>query len=67
MNNSPMPYKGSTEKVAVATPTPSTIRESVIHGKILQYKKEQSSLVGQARRGGLSSSNFDRIYPRGLV
>ena len=64
MNNSPMPYKGSIEKVAVATPTPSTIRESVVHGKILQYKQEQSSLVGQARRGGLSSSNFDRIFPR---
>lgn len=31
------------------------------YGKIL---KEQSSLVGQHVRGGLSSSNFDRIYPR---
>ena len=55
----------SNEK-AVAHPTPTAIRESVpaIHGAILKHRNEDSSLVGQARPGGLSSASFDRIYPR---
>jgi hypothetical protein len=64
MNNMPLPYKGGyTDKVAV--PSTESIRQaSGVHGRVLNYKKEQSSLVGQARQGGLSSNNFDRIYPR---
>ena len=50
----------SNEK-AVAHPTPTAIRESVpaIHGAILKHRNEDSSLVGQARPGGLSSASFD--------
>ena len=62
MNNMPVPYKGGyIEKTSAPVPM---IRESTIHGRVLNYKKEQSSMVGQAREGGLSSNTFDRIYPR---
>ena len=51
------------EKVGVAQPSHSAIKEAGqgTHGVIM---KEASSLVGQARQGGLSSSSYDRIYPR---
>ncbi len=69
MNNSPMPYKGiaspSVEKVGVAKPNPSQIRATGVHGVKLKHHREfDSSFVGSARRGGLSSGNFDRIFPR---
>lgn len=35
-----------------------------IYGRMVAVKKEQSSFVGGARRGGLSSSSTDRIIPR---
>jgi len=45
------PFKNITEKVSV-------------YGKMLGGKAEQSSLVGGARRGSLSSANLNRILPR---
>ncbi len=65
MSNTPVPYQGSNEKVGVAVPSKEAIRSAGgIHGVKLAHRTEQSSLVGQARPGGLSSSSFDRIYPR---
>jgi len=37
---------------------------SPLYGKMMQYKKEQSSDAGNARVGGLNMSNFNRIRPR---
>jgi len=45
---------------AVAAPSHESI-SGAVHGKIA---REQSSLVGNARPGGLSATSFDRIYPR---
>lgn len=53
----------SHEKIGVAKPTTSAIKEAGqgVHGVKLS---EASSLVGNTRPGGLSGTNWDRIYPR---
>jgi hypothetical protein len=50
------------EKVGVAHPSTTAIK-SAIHGRVLAHR-EDSSLVGNTRPGGLSGTNWDRIYPR---
>lgn len=50
----------SHESVGVAHPSTTSIKS--IHGAVV--KAEDSSLVGNPRPGGLSGTNWDRIYPR---
>lgn len=62
MNNTPVPYQGNNNPV-VATPSTESIKAASqgTHGRKLS---EASSLVGNTRPGGLSGTNWDRIYPR---
>ena len=63
MSSTPVPYKGNNESAAspnIAVPSHNEIR-SAIHGRKLS---EASSFVGNTRPGGLSGTNWDRIYPR---
>jgi len=44
---------------------PFTGEKKSFYGKLInRAKKEQSSLAGNVRRGGISGNTFDRIYPR---
>lgn len=59
MGSMPVPYKGGQ---SVAVPSTESIKAAThIHGKVLS---EASSFVGNTRPGGLSGTNWDRIYPR---
>ena len=61
-NQTPVPQN---ETATVATPSHESIKAAVntssVHGRKLS---EASSLVGNTRPGGLSGTNWDRIYPR---